>query len=208
MAGDETNAKKPKSQCNQALRFIMATILRPTRGNTGRGRFVDGLTGKPEVISRRGDLRHYFRIADHTRRNYLESAVVSVMAIYQQLSADTALLIVSRRFLELGVVEKIVLNPQLRPGLSQKHIHGNSGGSRLILIEVEIRHAVQRALLWIVIKIAAQQNASRLCQFQVQHLVPLRVSGGPFDDDSPIAEYIAVFIVNDGRFCAAKACVG
>ena len=133
---------------------------------------------------------------------------VNVTAVYQQLSADTVLLIVSRRFLEFGVAEEIVLNPQLCACLSQKRIRGNSRGSCLILIEVEIRHAVQRALLWIVIKVPGQQNVPRLRQFQIQHLVPLRVPRGPFDDDSPIVEYIAVFIVNGDRFRAAKACVG
>lgn len=123
-------------------------------------------------------------------------------------AAETGLLIVSRRFLELGVADKVVLNPQLRAGLFQKRIHGNSGCSRLILIEVKRRHAVQRALLWIVIKITGQQNASRPCQLQIQHLVALRVPRSPFDNDGPIAEHIMVFVVNDDRFRIAKGRVG
>jgi hypothetical protein len=69
----------------------------------------------------------------------------------------------SRRLFELGIADKVVLNPKLRPALFQKYIRGNSACSRLILVEVERGHAVQRALLWIVIQVTSQQNGSRRC---------------------------------------------
>src|SRR5688572_26296394 len=62
--------------------------------------------------------------------------------------------VIGWRLLQLGVRDHVVLNPELRAGLFQKHLQRLPRPAGLLLIEITNRQAIQRALLGIVVEVS------------------------------------------------------
>ena len=100
--------------------------------------------------------------------------------------------VVLGRLPQQRIAHGIVLDPQLRAGLGQEGLDGLAGHDRLLLIDIEGRHASERPRFWKVIDVARQQDISCTLQLQVEDLVAGRMTRRTLDDDRPVAEHVVV----------------